>query len=166
MFIIGSCLLLLFEFAGEHFGIPAAAVREVLPLPLLSRPPGTPAPLAGFLNLGGSAVGVLCPRRLFLLPDSPPGLYAHLILLRGAAAPLALLVDRAGGTVEISDQDVLPVGKGHSFNGCVEGEAIIEGRTIHLLLPEKLLLKEERTRIAELQAMETERLLGLEAKPA
>lgn len=166
MFIRGYCLLLLFEFAGERFGIPAAAVREVLPLPLLSRPPGTPAPLAGFLNLGGSAIGVLCPRRLFLLLDAPPGLYAHLILLRAAAAPLALLVDRALGTAEISDKDVLPIGEDRSFNGCVDSEAVVEGRTIHLLLPDKLLLKEERTRIAELQSMESERLRGLEEKPS
>ena len=44
------------------------AVRALLPLPHLDRPPGLPAPLAGFLNLGGVAVPVVDLARLLGLP--------------------------------------------------------------------------------------------------
>ncbi|MBI4249300.1 MAG: hypothetical protein HY611_07340, partial [Elusimicrobia bacterium] len=53
----------------------------------------------------------------------------------------------------------------HSFNDCLEGDANVGTQTAHILSVEKLLLKEERNRIADLQAMEQERLRRLQEPP-
>ncbi len=76
--------------------LPRSAVREILPLPRLWRPPGAPGALAGFLNLAGHAVPVVDLAILFGLGQPVTGrqaLYRHLVLLQGDH-PLALLVDR------------------------------------------------------------------------
>ena len=158
--------LLVFEIAGDAFAVPLDAVGEILPLPLLSRPPGIPSLLEGFLNLGGQAIPVLNALRLFHLESRLPGLHAHLLVLKNkTGTPPAILVDRAAGTEEVAGESVMPVGRNHSFNDYLEGDVRIGRQTIHILSIEKLLLEEERRRIAELQAMEQERLRQLEAPP-
>ena len=155
--------LLVFEIAGDAFAVPLDAVGEILPLPLLSRPPGIPSLLEGFLNLGGQAIPVLNALRLFHLESRPPGPHAHLIVLKKmTGTPLAILADRTAGTEEVSVESVMPVGRNHSFNDCLEGDARVGKQNVHILSVEKLLLEEERRRIAELQAMEQERLRQLE----
>ncbi|TAL08601.1 MAG: chemotaxis protein CheW, partial [Nitrospirae bacterium] len=93
--------VLVFEIAGDSFAIPLDAVREILPLPLLSHPPGLPSFLEGFLNLGRQAVPVLNPARLFHLEGLTPGPYSHLIVLEKTGTPLAILADRAAGATEV-----------------------------------------------------------------
>ena len=157
--------LMVFEIAGDSFAIPLDAVREILPLPLLSHPPGIPSFLEGFLNLGGQAVPVLNPMRLFRLQGPAPSPYSHLVVLEKKGTPLAILVDHAAGATEVPKESVMPVGQSLSFNDCLEGDIRIGMQTVHLLSVEKLLLEEERSRIAELRAMEQARLRELEESP-
>lgn len=157
--------VLVFELDGSSFAIPLAAVREILPLPLLSNPPGLPSLLAGFLNLGGQAIPVLNLKRLFGGPDSGSGPYSHIVVLRETSASLGLLVDRSAGTVALSPESLMPVSHGQSLNDCVEAGARIGNQTAHVLSVERLLLKQEQARVAELQAMEQERLRRL-AEPS
>ncbi len=87
---------LLVAIAGTECALPRGAVREILPLPRLWRPPGAPGALAGFLNLAGSAVPVVDLAVLFglgqpgtaIAATNRAALYRHLILLRGES-PLA-----------------------------------------------------------------------------
>jgi len=69
----GPLSLLVFHLSGQAYGLPLAEVAEVVPMALLSRAPGLPPLLAGFLNLAGTAVPVLRTDRLFGLPDLTPG---------------------------------------------------------------------------------------------
>jgi len=136
-------------------------VRALLPLPRLDAPPGLPAPLAGFLDLGGAAVPVVELARLLGLPPGEPHPYRHLILLRDDAAArvttLALLVDRVA--------DVLPAGlprrpaaEGHSLGAVVTGAVEAGGRTLHLLDPARLLLAQEGAILDALSAQAQARL--------
>ena len=154
--------LFVFKLAEELFGVDLETILEVLPLPRLSLPPGTPSILHGFLNLGGRAIPVLNQRRLFQLNDLPPSVYAHLVVLKRAETPLAILVDRAVGTAPTAHDAFMPVGRDHSFNDCIESDARIGTQTVHVLSVERLLLKEEQGRITQLHALEQERLRQLE----
>lgn len=157
-----SVSIFIFEVAEELFGVSPEAIREVLPVSLLSRPPGTPSILQGFLNLGGQSIPVLNTKRLLQLKDSPPTAYSHLVVLKRPETPLAMLVDRAIGTELTAPEVLMPVGQGHSFNDCVESDVRIGTQTVHVLSVEKLLLKEEESRISQLHALEQERLRQLE----
>ncbi|MFE1600599.1 chemotaxis protein CheW [Methylobacterium sp. ID0610] len=136
------------DVAGTACAVPREAVREILPLPRLWRPPGVPAALAGFFNLGGAAVPVIDLAALFGLPAEAgrPMVYRHLLML-GAEAPLALLVDRVSDLVTVAPDAVNPVAPGTALNGCVAAEVRVGERLLHGLDIRRILLAEERERL-------------------
>jgi purine-binding chemotaxis protein CheW len=154
--------LLVFHLAGQAYGIRLQEVREVVPMAQLSRPPGLPAVLAGFLNLAGTAIPVLRLGRLFGLPDQPPGLYTPLLVLRHPDSHLALMVDNVSRILAVAGDAVLPVPENHSFNDCVVGVVADADRVVLLLSPERILLEKEQQCLAEFQDREQARLRELE----
>ncbi|KMO39060.1 chemotaxis protein CheW [Methylobacterium tarhaniae] len=141
---------LLVDVAGTDCALPRRAVREILPLPRLWRPPGAPGTLAGFLNLAGSAVPVLDLGVLFGLgrpATARQALYRHLVLLKGEA-PLALMVDRVADVVRVEAGQVRPVADDTTLNGCVAAEIQLAERLVHGLAVDRILLAEERDRVA------------------
>lgn len=157
--------LLIFQVAGELCAFPVEAVREILPMAALARSPGQLPILEGFLNLRGAAVPVLRLDRLFGYPAREPGLYTPLVLL-GGRAPLALLVDGVLAMEAVASESIMPVPANGSFNNCLEAEFVLDGRTVHVLSPERILLEQERRRIAEFQAAAERRLQQLDGPPA
>lgn len=146
----GAAAFLVVDVAGTGCAVPREAVREILPLPRLWRPPGVPAALAGFFNLGGGAVPVLDLAALFgLSPGAEAGrpmIYRHLLLV-GEEAPLALLVDRVTDLVTVAQDCVTPVAAGTALNGCVAAEIRLGERLLHGLDVARILLTEERERL-------------------
>jgi purine-binding chemotaxis protein CheW len=63
---------LVFRLGEEEFGLPVAAVREVVAMPAtLTRLPRAPAFVAGLMNLRGRVVPVIDQRRRFAVPGEP-----------------------------------------------------------------------------------------------
>lgn len=156
--------VLVFRVAGGACALPLEAVEELVPYAELSRPPGLPSVVDGFLNLGGTAVAVLRLDRLFDLPAGRAGLSSLLIILR-AEPPAALLADSATQILSPPKNAFAPIGE-RTFNNCAEAEIHIRGEVIHLLNPERVLLEKERSAIAELQARAQACLDELEAHRA
>lgn len=152
----------LFRIGAEAFALPVAAVSEVLPLPELSTPPGVPDAAAGFLEFAGTIIPVLRTGRLLDLECGEPGLYAHILLLRGDGPGLALLVDRVTSVRAVPIDDQRPVGDDQTFRGCVVGEITDTGRPAHILSVERLILEGERRKIAAFGDAETRRRSLLE----
>jgi purine-binding chemotaxis protein CheW len=158
--------LVVFHLGGQDYGLPLAEVAEVVPMALLSGPPGLPRVLAGFLNLAGTAVPVLRLDRLFGLPDLVPGLYTPLLVLRNPDGPLALMAEKVSRIVSVPVGAVLPVRANHTFNDCAEGMVLVDGRVVLLLSAGRLLLEKEQQCLAEFQDREQARLRGWEeARP-
>ena len=157
--------LVVFQVAGESFALALTCVQEIVPMAQLSRPPGLPRILEGLLNLSGTAVPVLRLDRLLDLSEARPGLYSTLLVLRAGHSPHALLVDKVSEIVSVSTKSLLPVREGQSFNGCAEAELSANGRVIHTLSPERLLLEQERKTLTEFQTTAQQRLRELQAVP-
>lgn len=104
------------------------------------------------MNLRGTAVPVIRLERLFDMPDTRPGLYAHVILLKGGQHPMGILVDRVEGLYTPREQDRLPLQDNASFNRCAEAELATPYGNAQLLSRDRLLLEQERRCIIELQA--------------
>lgn len=155
---------LLLRLGTRRCALPAAVVRELLPLPRLWRPPGLPRPLAGFLNLGGAAVPVLDLPRLLGLADPAGGaesaLYRHLVLAAGVlpGQDLALLVDRVLDMMTAPASALRPLAPEQSLNGCASAEIETPEGFVHLLAPDRILLAQERSRLAALRDAEQARL--------
>jgi purine-binding chemotaxis protein CheW len=155
---------LVFRLPGHACAVSLILVQEVVPMAELSRPPGLPPVVEGFLNLGGSAVPVLRPDRLLGLPEVAVGLYTPLIVLRQGRGSLALLVETVEVIGPATERLPLPTGAegGYSFNDCAEGQVVVGKKNAVVLSVERLLLEKERQCLAHLQAIEQERLRRLE----
>jgi purine-binding chemotaxis protein CheW len=143
---------LVFEIGDRVCGIAAEDVREAVLVPALSRLPGQPAVLEGFLNLRGAAVPVVKLDRLLDAGDRPLSLHTPLLILeaRGGEAS-ALAVDRIDDVLSVPAEEFRPVGKEQSFNECAIAEFPFGGRGAALLDTGRILLEKERQCIAELR---------------
>jgi purine-binding chemotaxis protein CheW len=151
---IAGCKHLLICRVGKHlFAIDAAAIREVLPLLPLWRPPTLPPPFVGFVRSEGEVLPVLSPGVLFGEMPSPGrvDLFAHLVRPHGAGARTpCLLVDRCEDIVSAEDILLRPVRPDASYNGVVSAEAVLSSGVAHLLSLDRLLDESERARMAAL----------------
>ena len=147
-----------FRLAEQAYGIPVESVQEIVSLPLLSRPPGLPSMLEGFFSLEGIAVPVLRLGYLFTSTSQPPRLYTPLLIMRNAALPWAVMIDKAEGIVSIAQQMILPVPENSSLNESTEGIATVDEKHLILLCPDRILLKSEQRCLANLAALEQQRL--------
>jgi purine-binding chemotaxis protein CheW len=147
--------LLLFRAGDHRLAVSARAVREVLPLLPIARPPTLPRPLAGFVDVRGETLAVLSPALLF---DGSAGLgtldlFAHLIRPHGPAATTpCLLVDRVEDMIAPEPEAIRPVEPEASHNGAILAEIILPDGAAHLLSLERLLSEAERERLAVLAA--------------
>lgn len=128
----------------------------------LARFPASPAVLEGILNLRGTAVPVIRLDRLFGRQPAPPGLYAHLVVLRVTNPRSALLVDRVLDVATPPPGAYRPVAEQNSFNDCAAAEVEVAGRAVHVLSPERLLQDRERQAMAEFEALGRQYLADLE----
>ena len=161
---MASLQIIVFGVCGTACALHRSAAREFLPLPHLWRPPVIPRPVAGFFNLGGHAVPVLRLDALFGLQPVADGaeadLYRHLILIDrfSASGTSALLVDRVLDVASVDTSRLSSVREEGTLNGCVEAEITWDGRLVHLLSVERILLAEEQQALAELGRQAQNRL--------
>jgi chemotaxis signal transduction protein len=156
--------LLIFQVAGQFCALRIESVREIVPMAELVRLPGQPSVLEGFLNLHGAPVAVLRLDRLFDLPAAQLSLYTPLIILKGQRNSTALLVDRVDEIASAPAGAFLPAAENSCFNDCSPAQVVLDGRTIHLLSSEHLLLEKERRAVAELQTRAQRYLDELEGR--
>lgn len=154
--------ILSFALGDQEYALPLSAVQEIVPMALLVRAPGLPSIVEGFLNFGGTTTAVIHLGRLFGQAVAPSRFYTPLLILRNRDLPLALIVDRVVGLSAISTDSIVRLGEGASLNDCAEGVFIQEKRALVMLSPERIMLDQERTCLAELLAAEQARIAALE----
>jgi purine-binding chemotaxis protein CheW len=152
---------LIFRSSELGWAFPLNAVREIVPMARLSRPPGLPSGLAGFLDLRGTAIPIVRLDRLFDLAEQRPGLYTPMIVLRGTTGPIGVLVGSVKGIVEVPPGGLLVIPGNCTFHGCATGGMELDGDYIHVLSPAALLRDNERRLIADYEAMSLARLAEL-----
>lgn len=148
-------LLLHFVVGSQHLALPLSVVREVLLVPEMIRTPSCPSFVEGFFSLGGTVVPVIRLSAILQLPLRQLEPYDHILLLKGGHG---LLVDEVKGLVSRDYGAVLSVPPPLSFNECVDECLRIGDRTVAVLSPERLLLEEEKLRVAEFGQLEQARL--------
>jgi purine-binding chemotaxis protein CheW len=144
--------LLIFHSSGLDCAFPLEAVREIVPMAMLSSPPGLPSGLAGFLDLRGTAIPIVRLDRLFDLPAQLPGLHTPMIVLRGLLGPIGILVESVRGIVPVSSSQLLEIPEDHTLGGCATAALELDGDLIHLLSPSALLAANEARSVADYSA--------------
>ena len=147
-----------FRWAGECFAVLLARVREVLPMAALSRPPGAPACLEGFVILEGEAIPVM--RLDPLLGRSGPERVRashQLLVLRADPFDFALWVENVEDVLPSGDWPESRLEPAWSFQGLAQGCFEWNGERVHLLEVDELLHATERIRVDDFRRLELRR---------
>jgi purine-binding chemotaxis protein CheW len=153
----------IFHLADRNYALPLDCVEEIAPMAELSTVPGSPSLLSGFLNIGGRLIPVVSLRRLWRMPDREPELYTPLLALQGTQRQIALEIDGVTRVVEIDPASLTPIDDGSSANNCATHIINMDERPVVLLAPERILMEEERQRLAELGELAQQRIAQLES---
>jgi purine-binding chemotaxis protein CheW len=152
---------LILESAGETYAVAIGEAREIVPIANLIAVPGSSTLLVGFLNLHGRAIPVVRieARAPEVVPE--PGLSARILILLDNGQPLGVLVDSVTEIVEAAEEALGSYNSAYVFGDCVTGFIESAGRKIPVLSAERLLLMNERVRVAEFQETAQKRIYGL-----
>src|SRR3981081_2868862 len=102
---------LVFDVVREFYALPANQVHEVRPLTLLTILPGTPAFLAGLINVRGRIVPVIDLRSLLGMPsDDTPLMSIVLVAYRGGDIGLLVTGRPTGHPLRLTDLPEPPPG--------------------------------------------------------
>jgi len=93
---------------GSRYAVPLASVMRVLPMVAVQPVPGAPEPVLGAINLAGTVVPVVDPRRQLGLSAQDYGLDSHLLIVRTARRVLALPADEVLGVQDIEARSLAP----------------------------------------------------------
>jgi purine-binding chemotaxis protein CheW len=85
----------LFKIAAVDYAIPAADVLQMESFTTATRVPGTPAYVAGLVQIRSRVVPVVDLRARFELPAAPPTLDTRVVVVQQGARVVGLLVDSA-----------------------------------------------------------------------
>ena len=90
------------------YGIEVGRVREVLRQLDITAVPLAPATVAGLINLRGQVVTTIDLRERLQLGSATEDVQSMLVVVLVAGESIALLVDRIGGVVDVSDDQFEP----------------------------------------------------------
>jgi purine-binding chemotaxis protein CheW len=134
---------MLLRLGPSTYGLPVAAVREVVRLPAVTRVPGLPPFVAGLTNVRGRVLAVLdlCP---LLQLDIPRG--ERLLILDGPGgqagrAAVGLVVDAALDLLRLPDTGLepLPPGMPAEAASVLSGITVVGEEAVAVLSPAGLL---------------------------
>ena len=93
---------------SDVYGLPLEQLREVARVGHVRRVPGSPAGVAGLVNLRGEILCALDTRAILGLPPRTSTEPPFLVALRGFADPLGLLVDAVADIYSVASDDIEP----------------------------------------------------------
>lgn len=128
-----------FRLAGGLYGLPVAAVQEILRTPRLTAVPMAPVEVVGLFSLRGLIVPVIDLRRRLAL--DPSGAATNVLVTRVKEAIVGLLVDAVDDVVTL-DQTLFegaPEGLGEGWKDAVTGVIKLADGLLIVLAPERLL---------------------------
>ena len=105
--------LLVFQLAGEPFGLRLDVVAEIIRPPVLAHMPLVPPSLLGLANLRGIVMPVVSLRALLHLPDVATDRSTRVIVVRGDN-PVGFVVDSIRGLLAVAtDRGCCQIGRAH-----------------------------------------------------
>jgi len=98
--------VLTFRLAGQTYGLPAKAARQIIDMVAITRLPQAPPSIQGIIDVRGEIVPVMDLRLRFGLDFQPYGLYTPIILVDFHGQTLGLVVDSVETILEIPQSDL------------------------------------------------------------
>ncbi|MGH1589607.1 chemotaxis protein CheW [Methylobacterium phyllosphaerae] len=101
--------VVIFDVAGESYGVTVSAVREVLRVPeAMARLPRSPDLIVGAIDVRGTVVAVVDQRRRFGLPPGEAGPRRRIVVLEAGGSVAGLLVDGVSRMLRLEAAAIRP----------------------------------------------------------
>ena len=145
-----------FDLGDERYGLPIAAVQEVLRLPeTVTRLPNGPRFVSGIFNLRGRPVPIIDQRQRFDAPMAKDGVQPRVLVVTVGSLQAGFVVDAVSEILSIASDSLAatpPLSSERSavFNRVANVGA--DGRLILLIDPEELLSRAEQDIVADIAA--------------
>jgi purine-binding chemotaxis protein CheW len=140
-----STLHVMFRVADAAYVVPAADVAVMESFEGATRVPGTPAHVAGLVQIRGAVVPVVDLRVRFGLPPAAPTLDSRVVVVQAGTRRVGLLVDSARDVVRIAEDAFQPPPAAiqRQASGFVQAVAQVAGRLVMLIDHAKVIGEEQ-----------------------
>ena len=146
----------IFTLGDEQYGVPIAAVAEVIRLPeLITRLPNGPRFIAGVINLRGRPVPLIDQRQRFEAPPAQVELQPRVLIVQVGQLQAGFVVDAVSEILSVDPQDIVETPPLSSERAAVFNRAIDlrrDGNLILLIDAEALLSQAEQDVVADIAA--------------
>ncbi len=103
--------IVLFELAGEHYGVDIHAVEGIIQMQAIAPVPNTPAFVEGVTNLRGEVLPVVDLRKRFGLPESPITKDTRIVVAEVEQGKVGLIVDAVNEVLRLPAEAVEPASR-------------------------------------------------------
>lgn len=142
--------LVIFQLAGEAYGLDIATVHEIIPWQPVTRVPRTPPFVEGIINLRGNVIPVIDLRKRFELAPGEERSQGRIIVVEIAALVVGLVVDAVSEVLRVTRVQIEPTpavisGISTAF---IRGVAKVGDRLVILLDADRILAAGEQSALA------------------
>ncbi len=164
----GETQLVVFDLAGEYYGVDIGDVREIIRMQTVTRVPGAPLYVEGVINLRGQVIPVVDLRKKLNLTVSEQTAESRIVWLTIKGQDVGVIVDAVTEVLRIPLTSVEPPSSMVSDidTDYLRGIAKLETRLIILLDLTKVLAMMSQQTISSLKANGQEALSSAEVGKA
>lgn len=140
--------VVVFDIAGESYGVPVGEVREVLRVPeTMTRLPRSPDIIVGAIDVRGTVLAVVDQRRRFGLPPGEPSSRRRIVVLETGGTVAGLLVDGVSRMLRLEADAIRPTPdfSGDAGNGVDRVATLDDDSLLPIVEASALLAGTERT---------------------
>lgn len=101
-------MFFIFEIDGEDYGVEVTNVKEIIPVPKITKVPKLPSFIEGIINLRGDLIGVLDVRKRFGKIPKEHDEETCIVVIVYNQYTLGLIVDSVKAAQTIPPEDVAP----------------------------------------------------------
>ncbi len=100
--------LVIFQLAGEYFGVDIAAVESISKLQTITSVPHAPDFIEGVTNMRGSVMPVVDLRKRFGLPAADTSKESRIVTITMNEVKIGMVVDAVSEVLRISEKQIVP----------------------------------------------------------
>jgi purine-binding chemotaxis protein CheW len=142
--------LLVFALSGLHCALRLSEIERVLHAVEITPVPKAPEIVMGLVNVQGRVIPVLNIRKLLRLPEIETSLNDQIILARTATFPVAILVEKALGVTEFSEQKIIAPAELYPGLEYLEGVTKLKDGILYIYNLDRFLSSAEKSEIEHL----------------
>ncbi|MDR3572991.1 MAG: chemotaxis protein CheW [Anaerolineaceae bacterium] len=144
--------MVVFELAGELYGVNIAAVESIIKLQAITRMPRSPEFIEGIINLRGKTLAIIDLRKRFSLPAESAKGSSRIIVVNVNNVEVGMIVDGVSEVLTIPQEAIQPTPPLTSTvdSAFITAIAKVDQRLVILLDLEKVLSVQEKKDLAQL----------------